>query len=51
VIGGLIVVFGGVIELLYGIKAEGQSLETVTRPLTAVSDAAPEEAGAEPSHA
>ena len=50
VIGGLIMMFGGVIELLYGIKAEGQSLETVTKPLTAVSDSA-QDAGAEPSHA
>ena len=38
VIGGLIMVLGGVVELAYGIKAEGQSLETVTRPLTEVSD-------------
>ena len=27
---------GGVIGLVCGIKAEGQSLETVTKPLTAV---------------
>ena len=38
VIGGLIMVLGGVVELAYGIKAEGQSLETVTKPLTTVSD-------------
>jgi hypothetical protein len=38
VIGGLIMVLGGVVELAFGIKAEGQSLETVTKPLTAVSD-------------
>ncbi len=37
-IGGLIMVIGGVVELLIGIKAEGQSLETVTKPLTAVAD-------------
>ncbi|HET6939985.1 MAG TPA: MFS transporter [Nocardioides sp.] len=37
VIGGLIMVLGGVVELLIGIKAEGQSLETVTKPLTAVA--------------
>jgi len=36
VIGGLIMVIGGVVELLIGIKAEGQSLETVTKPLSAV---------------
>ena len=36
VVRGLIIVVGGVIELIE-IKAEGQSLETVTTPLTAVS--------------
>ena len=35
VIGGLIMVVGGVVELLIGIKAEGQSLENVTKPLSA----------------
>jgi hypothetical protein len=43
VIGGLIMVVGGVIELAFGIKAEGQSLETVTKPLTAVSTETVEE--------
>jgi hypothetical protein len=38
VIGGLIMVLGGVVELAFGIKAEGKSLETVTKPLTAVSN-------------
>ena len=38
VIGGLIMMAGGVVELLIGIKAEGQSLETVTKPLTSVDD-------------
>jgi hypothetical protein len=37
VIGGLIMAAGGVIELVFGIKAEGQSLETVTKPLTATA--------------
>jgi MFS family permease len=36
VIGGLIMMAGGLVELLIGIKAEGQSLETVTKPLTSV---------------
>ena len=36
VVRGLIMVVGGVIELIE-IKAEGQSLETVTTPLTALS--------------
>jgi MFS family permease len=38
VIGGLIMGIGGVVELLIGIKAEGQSLEKVTKPLTSVAD-------------
>jgi MFS family permease len=37
VIGGLIMAAGGVIELAFGIKAEGRSLETVTKPLTATA--------------
>ena len=37
IIGGLIMMIGGVVELMIGIKAEGQSLETVTKPLTSVS--------------
>jgi hypothetical protein len=28
-------ILGGVVELLIGINAEGKSLETVTKPLTA----------------
>jgi hypothetical protein len=31
-------VLGGMIELAFGIKAEGKSLETVTKPLTATAD-------------
>ena len=38
VVGGLIMVAGGVAELVFGIKAEGQSLETVIKPLTAVTE-------------
>ena len=38
VVGGLIMVVGGVVELVFGIKAEGKSLETVTKPLTEVDD-------------
>jgi hypothetical protein len=34
-IGGAIMAAGGIIELAFGIKAEGKSLETVTKPLTA----------------
>jgi hypothetical protein len=37
VIGGLIMALGGIIELVFGIKWEGKSLETVTKPLTAAA--------------
>ncbi len=37
IIGGAIMMIGGVVELVIGIKAEGQSLETVTKPLTSVA--------------
>ena len=37
VIGGAIMALGGIIELAFGIKAEGKSLETVTKPLTATA--------------
>ena len=33
-------VFGGIIELIFGIKAEGKSLEDVTKPLTATDEPA-----------
>ncbi len=37
VVGGAIMVLGGIVELLIGIKAEGKSLESVTKPLTSTS--------------
>jgi MFS family permease len=37
VIGGAIMILGGIVELLIGIKAEGKSLESVTKPLTSTS--------------
>ena len=40
VIGGGIMILGGIVELLIGIKAEGKSLETVTKPLTSTQDPA-----------
>jgi MFS family permease len=44
-IGGGIMIFGGIIEIIFGINAEGKSLETVTKPLTSTgepgSDATP----------
>jgi hypothetical protein len=30
-------IFGGVIEIIFGIKAEGKSLEDITKPITSVS--------------
>ncbi|HEY5872825.1 MAG TPA: MFS transporter [Gaiellaceae bacterium] len=38
VVGGGIMILGGIVELLIGINAEGKSLETVTKPLTATQD-------------
>lgn len=35
VIGGGIMILGGVVEIVFGINAEGKSLEEVTKPLTA----------------
>ncbi|MFZ1362745.1 MAG: MFS transporter [Candidatus Nanopelagicales bacterium] len=37
-IGAGIMVAGGVIEILFGVNAEGKSLENVAKPLTAVDD-------------
>jgi MFS family permease len=36
VVGGVIMVIGGGVEIAFGINAEGQSLEAITMPLTAV---------------
>ena len=35
-VGAGIMIIGGVVELIFGINAEGKSLEAVTKPLTAV---------------
>ena len=35
-----VMIFGGIIELIFGIKAEGKSLEDITKPITA-TDRAP----------
>ncbi len=34
IVGGAIMVTGGIVELLIGIKAEGKSLEAITKPIT-----------------
>ena len=39
-IGGGIMIFGGIIEIIFGIDAEGKSLEDVTKPLTATDEPA-----------
>jgi MFS family permease len=39
-VGAGIMLIGGVVEMLIGINAEGKSLEDITRPLTAVDEAA-----------
>jgi MFS family permease len=41
-LGAGIMMIGGVIELIFGINAEGKSLEDVTEPLTAVKEEAPQ---------
>ena len=41
-IGGAIMVIGGIVELLIGIKAEGKSLEDITKPITSTQADAPE---------
>jgi MFS family permease len=42
VVGGAIMVTGGIVELWIGIKAEGKSLEDITKPLTSTQDDTPE---------
>jgi MFS family permease len=41
VIGGGIMILGGIVELIFGIKAEGKSLEAITKPLTSTDEPAP----------
>ena len=40
VIGGGIMILGGIIEIIFGINAEGKSLEDLTKPLTAADEPA-----------
>ena len=35
IIGAVMMIIGGIVELIYGVKAEGQSLENIAKPLTA----------------
>ncbi len=39
-VGGGIMIFGGIIEIIFGVNAEGKSLEDVTKPLTAAGESA-----------
>ena len=41
-VGAAIMIMGGVVEIVFGINAEGKSLESVTKPLTAVAEAQPD---------
>ena len=41
VIGGAIMVLGGIVEFAIGIKAEGKSLEDITKPITSSQEDAP----------
>jgi MFS family permease len=49
-IGAAVMVIGGLAELFLGVKAEGQSLENIARPLTA-QDATDRESGGRPAGA
>jgi hypothetical protein len=37
VVGGTIILFGGLMEVLLGVPAEGESLDSIARPLSAVA--------------
>ncbi|MGH3335577.1 MAG: MFS transporter, partial [Nocardioides sp.] len=42
-IGALLMIAGGIVAAFLGVKAEGQSLESIARPLTAEDDAGTDE--------
>jgi MFS family permease len=42
-IGAVLMIAGGVVEIFLGVKAEGESLESIATPLTAEDDAGPKE--------
>lgn len=48
-IGAGIMAAAGVVEILFGVKAEGRDLEALAKPLSAVSESGPEEPGPEES--
>lgn len=41
-IGAVLMVAGGIVEIVLGVRAEGQSLESIARPLTAEDDDSPD---------
>ena len=45
IIGAVLMVIGGVVEIVFGVKAEGRRLEAIAKPITAVSRAAKSAAG------
>jgi MFS family permease len=40
-IGAILMIIGGLVELVYGVKAEGQALESIAKPLTAETPSSP----------
>ena len=50
-IGAGIMMIGGIVELVFGINAEGKSLEEVTKPLTSAGGEQPPEAASLPGPA
>lgn len=51
IIGAVMMILGGVVELIYGIKAEGQGLEDIATPLTAEASASGTPPAASPAPA
>ncbi len=49
VVGAGIMIVGGIVEIVFGIDAEGKSLESVTKPLTAAGEEPPEAPAALPA--
>ena len=49
-IGAALMIAGGIVEAILGVKAEGQSLESIAKPLTAEDDATGDEQQPEQQH-
>jgi hypothetical protein len=51
-LGAVMMIIGGIAELIFGIKAEGRSLEDIAKPLTAAGPlSAKDSPGAQPATA